>query len=79
MHRAIPKAPEYTALSAVDLRQVIETALRVAVARKRLARLRRLRSPGRRDQIKLDAAELARLRLDALDLDTPFGCDDLKP
>ncbi len=73
-----PEGPEYLALSSVALRQVIETTLRVAVARKRLGRLRRLRNPGRRDQLKLDAAEIARLRLDALDLDSPFGADDVK-
>ena len=71
-----PEGPEYSALSSAAIREVIEVAVRTAAARKRLARLRRLR--GRRDFLKPDAAELARLRLDALDLDTPFGCEDLK-
>jgi hypothetical protein len=74
-----PDGPEHLHLSTLALREVIEVTLRVAVARKRFARLRRLRSPGRRDPLKLDADELARLRLDRIGLDSPFGCEDLKP
>jgi hypothetical protein len=73
-----PEGKEYLNLSSVSLRELIETAVRVAAARKRLGRLRRLRSPGRRDALKLDPTELARLWLDGLDLDSSFGCDDLK-
>jgi hypothetical protein len=73
-----PEGPEYLCLSSPAIREVIETAVRVAVARKRLGRLRRLRQPGRRDALKLGADELARLRLDGLDLDSPFTAEDLK-
>jgi hypothetical protein len=74
-----PEGPEYLNLSSLALREVIETTIRVAAARKRLARLRRLRRPGRCDEIGLDADELARLRLGGIDLDSPFDVEDLKP
>jgi hypothetical protein len=73
-----PDGPEYLDLSSPAIREVIETAVRVAVTRKRLGRLRRLRQPGRRDALALGADELARLRLDGLDLDSPFTAEDLK-
>jgi hypothetical protein len=73
-----PEGPEYRNLSSLAIREVVETTVRIAVARKRLAHLRRLRRPGRRDALKLDADELARLRLDRLDLDSPFTAEDLK-
>jgi hypothetical protein len=71
------EGPEH--LSAVALREVIEVTVRVAAAQRRLQRLRRLKSPGRRDTLKLEPEELARLRLGAIDLDSPFGVEDLKP
>jgi hypothetical protein len=74
-----PEGPEYSALSSLAIREVVDTAVRVAAARKRLARFRRLRRPGRRDTLALDASELSRLQLDRLDLDSPFGAEDLKP
>jgi hypothetical protein len=74
-----PEGPEYSALSSLAVREVIETAVRVAAARKRLTRFRRLHRHGRRDTLAPDAGELARLHLDRLDLDSPFGAEDLKP
>jgi hypothetical protein len=62
-------------LSALALRDIIEMAVRVAAARKRLGRLRRLRRAG---PVAPSVDELARLRLDRLDIDSPFGAEDLK-
>src|SRR5437868_12266092 len=71
-----PQGPEYSALSSLAIREVVDTAVRVAAARKRLTRFRRLRRPGRCDAI--GASELDRLHLDRLDLDSPFGAEDLE-
>jgi len=73
-----PRDPEeYPNLSSVSIREVVEATVRIAVARKRLTHLRRLRRPGRRDPLKLNADELARLHLEDIDLDAPFNCDDV--
>jgi hypothetical protein len=71
-----PEGPEYLNLSALALREVIETTIRVAAARKRLTRLRRLRRSGSRDALNAD--EFARLRLNSIDLDNQFHVEDLK-
>jgi hypothetical protein len=67
--------PEFFDLSGVQVRGIIETAVRVAAARKRLDHLRRLRRAGRADEIPLDAVDL---HLEDIDLDSPFDVDELR-
>jgi hypothetical protein len=73
--RDLEGRPEFSTLSSLVVREVVDIAVRTAAARKRLAHFRRLR--GRRDG-RPGADELARLKLGGLDLDAPFGCDDLQ-
>jgi hypothetical protein len=67
--------PEFPTLSALRVREIVDTAVRTAAVRKRLAHFRRLR--GRRDG-RPGAEELARLKLGGLDLDAPFTSTDLQ-
>ena len=70
--------PEYPALSALAIREIVDIAVRTAATRKRLAHFRRLRRPAGRE-VKLSAEELARLRLDGLDLESQFAAEDFQP